>query len=148
MKKVLFSLLTFISLSSFGQIIVQPGVGLATSGFLHPIGEVDAGWAFKPDASGHVYQATMGWQFNPAIDKSIFTIKGGVSVKDWTLKAGLGAVNRKYKEYVSSYSTLVLGAERYIPKWETEIYKVYYGADLVDGNIYAKIGLRFVHHLK
>lgn len=163
-------LLTLIALSltvllSSGQVLVQSGLGLSTSGFIHPISEADAGWVFPTNKSGHTYQATIGWQFNPYIDKTIYSVKGGVEVDGWTIKAGVGLVNRFYNTatfinrypqdgyyvydtYVSAYNTLILGAERYINKWQGDRHRVYYGADFVDGNFNVKMGVRFVYNIK
>lgn len=161
MKKLitLFVLSVTVLLCS-GQVLVQSGLGLSTSGFIHPISEIDAGWVFKPTHDNLVYQASVGWVGNPYMDKNVYTIKGGVNIKDWTFKAGIGLVNSThnvtrvverfpqeavyvYDTHISAYNTLVLGAERYITKWSKDHYKIYYGVDLVDGYFYAKMGFRF-----
>lgn len=164
MKKLLISLLLLLSLSSYSQIIVQAGLGAATSGIVNPISEVDLGWNFEKPFHGINYQATFGYTFNPYIDKTIYNVKVGAHVQDWTFKAGLGLVNSTYNvtrvidrypqeavyvydTYVSAYNTLILGVERYIPKWEGKRHKVYYGVDLIDGHFYGKIGFRFQYNV-
>lgn len=143
MKRLsLLIVLSLISIIVSGQAILQGGLGIATSSPIGSIGEIEAGYEFPKKEKNIQYQATGGLILNPTINKSVFNVKAGVKVHDdWTFKAGVGLVD-------GSYTILVLGAERYIKKWEKEKYKVYYGADLIDGAFHAKIGLRFLHKIQ
>lgn len=139
MKRLLFCLSLLIPVSLSAQYILQGGLGVATSSPLGAIGEIEAGYQFPKKEKNIQYQATGGLITNPTIGKSVVNIKAGVNVHDeWTFKAGIGMVD-------GLYTILILGAERYIKKWEKESYKVYYGADLIDGAFHAKLGLRFLH---
>lgn len=140
MKRLsLLLLLLVVSIIVSGQAILQGGLGIATSSPIGAIGEIEAGYQFPKKEKNIQYQATGGIILNPTINKAVINVKAGVNVHDeWTFKAGVGMVD-------GLYTILVLGAERYIKKWEKENYKVYYGADLIDGAFHAKIGLRFLH---
>lgn len=142
MKSVFLSaMLIFSTISGFSQVFFQGGAGFSTSGFFHPVTEVEAGRMFEKDGRFQ-YQASGGLIVNFIEGLSVPNIKAGVIVDDkWTFKAGVGSVN-------GNYSILILGAEGYIKSFERKTHKVYYGVDVIDGNFHAKLGVRFNHKLK
>lgn len=120
------------------QVFFQAGAGMSTSGFFHPVTEVEAGKMFEKDGRFQ-YQASGGLIINFIEGLSVPNIKAGVVVDDkWNFKAGVGSVN-------GNYSILILGVESYIRSWSSDKHRVYYGVDLVDGSFNAKLGVKFLY---
>lgn len=126
----------------FSQITIKSGIGLASSNPIGIVSELDAGVIHKNS------QLTAGWQFNPTINKTVYNIKYGYWYKSFTITGGVGLVNHfvniANSSYVYAYGTPIIGVE-YNTKEFTKHSRVYFGIDVVDKTVLAKIGIKLIY---
>lgn len=132
-------LLCFSFFNSYPQFLLKAGVGPASSKPIGIITEVDGGYG-KDD-----HQITIGYQFNPQISKTIFSIQYGYWYNNFTFHGGVGLVNRIINRsndyYVRAYGTPIIGAD-YNFKEFAQRSRLYVGADVVDKTLNLKFGIK------
>lgn len=139
MRHVVILALCFNFLFSEAQIYIKTGAGIATSSPTGLITEVDGGYLKNNN------QLSLGWQFNPQISKTFFSIKYGYWYKDFVFHGGIGLVNqienRATDYYAHAYGAPIIGFE-YNFKEFTESSRTYFGVDVVDKTVNIKFGLK------